>query len=354
MEEPFSRVIVDCVGPLPRTKAGHKYIQTIMCAATRFPEAIPLRAISAKKIVEVVINFFSKVGLPRVIQTDQGLNFMSKLFRQAIEQLGVQHVKFCAYHPQSQGALERFHATMKNMLHAHCLEHQKEWDQGLPFILFAAREAIQESLGFSPFEMIFGHSVRGPLKLIKERWTENELLPRTMTEYVAKMRKNLANARELARKYLRNTQRRMKKRYDKRTIVREFREGDEVLMFTPRKVQPFDGRFQGPYVIEKRVDNLNYLVKTPDRRKRTQLYHINRLKSYVRRGTDKMIMIGAKIPEKGADNYFAKENCAKAEPPVKLENSVILRDLKKKFSHLSNRESKELSKLITKYQRLIF
>ena len=85
---------------------------------------------------------------------------------------------------------------------------------------------------------------------------------------------------------MRNTQRHIKKRYDRQTIVREFREGDEVLMLIPGKVQPFDGRFQGPYVIEKRVDNLNYLVKTPDRRKRTQLCHINRLKSYVRQGTD--------------------------------------------------------------------
>ena len=165
-----------------------------MCAATRFPEAIPLIAILAKKIREAVINFFSKVGLPRVIQTDRGSNFMSKLFRQVIEQLGIRHVKSSAYHLQLQGALERFHATMKNMLHTHYLEHQKEWDQGLSFILFAARDAIQESLGFSPFEMIFGHSVRGPLELIKERWTKNEPLPRTMTEYVAKMRKNLANA----------------------------------------------------------------------------------------------------------------------------------------------------------------
>ena len=144
----------------------------------------------------------------------------------------------------------------------------------------------------------------------------------------------------------------MKKRYDKRTIVREFREGDEVLMLTPGKVQLFDGRFQGPYVIEKRVDNLNYQVKTPDHRKRNQLCYINRLKSYVRQGTDKMIMVGAKIPEKGADNYFSKGNCAKAEPPVKLKNSVILKDLKKKFSHLSNRKSEELSKLITKYKDL--
>jgi hypothetical protein len=41
-DKPFSRVLVDCVGPLPKAKSGHQYLLTIMCAATRFPEAIPL------------------------------------------------------------------------------------------------------------------------------------------------------------------------------------------------------------------------------------------------------------------------------------------------------------------------
>ena len=69
-ERPFERVIMDCVGRLPRTKSGNRYLLTIMCASSRFPEAIPLRAISTKKVVESMINFFVKVGLPKVIQTD--------------------------------------------------------------------------------------------------------------------------------------------------------------------------------------------------------------------------------------------------------------------------------------------
>ena len=58
-EEPFSRVIVDCVGPLPKTKSGNQYMLTIMCASTRFPEAIPLKNIKAKTIVKALIKFFT-------------------------------------------------------------------------------------------------------------------------------------------------------------------------------------------------------------------------------------------------------------------------------------------------------
>ena len=51
-EEPFSHIMIDCVGPLPKTKAGHQYLLTIMCSSTRFPEAIPLRTITAEKVVD--------------------------------------------------------------------------------------------------------------------------------------------------------------------------------------------------------------------------------------------------------------------------------------------------------------
>ncbi|KAL5019359.1 hypothetical protein ScPMuIL_005081, partial [Solemya velum] len=76
-EEPFSRVIIDCVGPLPKTKSGNGYLLTIMCASTRFPEAIPLRNIKAPNIVKALVKFFTLVGLPKAVQSDQGSNFMS-------------------------------------------------------------------------------------------------------------------------------------------------------------------------------------------------------------------------------------------------------------------------------------
>ena len=56
------------------------------------------------------------------------------------------------------------------MMRTYCFQHGKDWDEGVHMVLFAAREAVQESLGFSPFELVFGHSVRGPLKLLKEKW----------------------------------------------------------------------------------------------------------------------------------------------------------------------------------------
>ena len=105
-----------------------------MCAATRFPEAIPSCTVKAKAIVKILTKFFTTFGLPKVIQTDQGTNFMSKIFAQVPAELKIKHQTSGPYHPESQGARERFHQTLKSMMRKYCPESDKEWDEGLPLL----------------------------------------------------------------------------------------------------------------------------------------------------------------------------------------------------------------------------
>jgi len=83
-----------------------------MGASTRFPEAIPLRNINTKSVVKALTKFFSLFGLPKSIRSDQGSNFMSGVFQQVMHELGIKEYNSSAYHPESQGSLERFHQTV--------------------------------------------------------------------------------------------------------------------------------------------------------------------------------------------------------------------------------------------------
>lgn len=56
--------------------------------------------------------------------------------------------------------------TLKQMLYRMCL------DKYLPSLLFAISEAPQESLGFSPFELLYGRNVKGPIAILRELWSE--------------------------------------------------------------------------------------------------------------------------------------------------------------------------------------
>ncbi|XP_068239972.1 uncharacterized protein [Palaemon carinicauda] len=111
---------------------------------------------------------FTQYGIPKVVQTDRGTNFTSKLFQDVMLAMGVHHSISTDYHPQSQGALERFHQTLKEALTKSCHEHQKEWDEGLPFVLFARRNTQQDSLGYSPSELLYGsHQAMNVERLLK-------------------------------------------------------------------------------------------------------------------------------------------------------------------------------------------
>lgn len=389
--EPFEHVILDCVGPLPRTKSGNQYLLTVMCSLTRFPEAIPLRKISAPVVIKALLGFFSLFGLPKSVQTDRGTNFMSRVFAQAMRQLAIKHVTSSSYHPQTQGALERFHQTLKSMLKSFCLEFERDWDEGVPLALFAAREVVQESLGFSPSELVFGHTVRGPLRLLKESWLTETNTYQNLSEYVSKMRTRLFRACELARENLGLCQRRMKQRYDKKAVSRKLKSGDQVMVLLPVMGSALQARFSGPYRVERRVNDLNYLISTPDRKKRTRLCHINRLKLYCERdscdeikplcrtsGVNDADACGVKAAlsiSKGAEvaslataahtdvdapsqpvtaGSLEEEGRAPAAEVIegRMKNSEVLNNLSSFLSHLPQPECDELTSLIRSHKEL--
>ena len=356
-DEPFSRILIDCVGPLPRTRSGNEYLLTIMCTSTRFPEAIPLRNIKTKSIVKALRKFFTFVGLPKSVQSDQGSNFMSGIFQHVMHKLGIKQYRSSAYHPESQGALERFHQTLKNMIRSYCFDTEKDWDEGIHLLLFAVRESVQESLGFSPFELVFGHSVRGPLKPLKEKFLSNDETPLNLLQYVSNFRNRLSRACEVARSNLKMSQGQMNSRYDNHVIDRKFKPGDKVLALLPIPGRPLQARYFGPYTIDKKTSDLNYIINTPGRRKIKQMCHVNMLKEYFDRDSSisKPITVVNTVPQES--NVFEPEVNSdfidKSDPgPSKLENSDILRNLNNKLSHLEPSQQEELKQLIHEYEHL--
>jgi len=158
-----------------------------------------------------------------------------------MHELGVKQFRSSAYHPESQGAIERFHQTLKNMIRVYCFDYQTEWDQGIHMLLSAVREAVQESLGFSPFELVFGHTVRGPQKLLKENWLVSE--PTTnLLDQVSDLCLRLISACNLAQKGMRATISQMKTWYDKKSRQYTFKVREKVLALLPLPNQPLQAR----------------------------------------------------------------------------------------------------------------
>ena len=129
-----------------------------------------MRCVDAEHVAEELVKIFARVGLPKEILTDQGSNFTLVLLKEMYRLLHVSGIRTSPYHPQTDGLVEHFNGTLKSMLKKCAMEDGKDWDRLIPYVQFAYREAPQKSTGFSPFELLYGREVRGPLDIIKEEW----------------------------------------------------------------------------------------------------------------------------------------------------------------------------------------
>ena len=191
IDMPFRRVAVDLVGPvLPPSQKGHRYILTLVDYATTYPEAVPLKNIETETLAEALLDMYSRLGLPEEILSDLGTQFVSKCVGEVSRLLSIKQLTNTPYHPICNGLVERFNGTLKKMLRRLCNEQPRQWHRFVNPLLFAYKKAPQEATGFSPFELLYGWEVRGPVQILKELWTgeTDETKVETSYQYVLKLR----------------------------------------------------------------------------------------------------------------------------------------------------------------------
>ena len=108
------------------------------------------------------------------------------------------------------------------MIIAYCFDTEKDCDEAIHLLLFTARKSVQESLCFSPFVLVFGHTMRGPLKLLKERILSYDDSSLNLLLYVSDFKDRLSKACEATRTNLKSAQRKMKHWYDENAKERTF------------------------------------------------------------------------------------------------------------------------------------
>ena len=230
-----------------------------MTNVTRYPEAIPLHSTDAFHVAEALIGVFSRVGIPGEILTDQGSNFTSQLLTELYRML-----QATPYHPQTDGLVERFNQNLKSMLRKIATKEGRDWDKMTPFLLFAYREVPQSSTGFSPFELLYGKQVRGPLDVLRESWEANSKSKESAVSYVLSICDKLDTMRSLVAENMQDAQRAQKAWYDHNACHRQLAIGDQVLVLLPTDSNKLLAQWQGPYPIIQKTDPVDFCVDMHD------------------------------------------------------------------------------------------
>ena len=201
---PFQKVAIDPIGPLsPLSKRRNRWILTVVDCATRYPEAIALSSTTTEDVPEALLSIFSRVGFPKEVLSDNGPQFVSGVMREVARLMSIEQVHSSPYHPMANWLVERFNGTLKKMLVRMCAERPSDWDRYLEPLLFAYREAPQASTHLSPFELLYGRTVRGPMSILKELWSNEEAgeEPRQTYQYVFDLRNRMEETCKIAREF---------------------------------------------------------------------------------------------------------------------------------------------------------
>jgi transposase InsO family protein len=161
----FSHVHVDIVGPLPVSSQGLRYLFTMVDRTTRWLEAVPLRSVEAATCAAAFVeSWVARFGVPAQLTSDQGRQFTSAVWSHLSQLLGVLHINSTAYHPQSNGVVERAHRQLKAALRARLAA--VDWPDHLPWVLLGLRAAPKEDSGVSAAELLYGSPLALPGQLL--------------------------------------------------------------------------------------------------------------------------------------------------------------------------------------------
>ena len=159
----WDKYALDIVGPLNQTADGHKYVLTFQDELSEFTLAIPIVQQDAMTLARAFVEeIILKFGIPQSILTDQGSNFMSEVFGNVCKILKIKWIKCTAYHPQTNGALERTHRVPVEYLRCFIFEDRSNWDRWLPYATFVFNTTPHTSTGFTPHELLFGRKPNIP------------------------------------------------------------------------------------------------------------------------------------------------------------------------------------------------
>ncbi len=230
---PFRGWGMDMIGKInPPSSKGHQYILAITDYFTKWVEAVPMRSVSSKDVINFVKeHVIHRFGIPQTITTDGGSVFISQEFRKFADDMGIKLIRSSPYYAQANGQAEASNQSLIKLIKRKIDEHPRRWHEVLSEALWAYRISCHGATKTSPYHLVYGQEAVLPWEVMagSRRITfQNDL---TAEEYAALINDNVEDLTELrlwSLEKIKENKAKVARAYNKKVKPKEFQVGDLV------------------------------------------------------------------------------------------------------------------------------
>ncbi|KAG7556883.1 Integrase catalytic core [Arabidopsis suecica] len=249
---------IDFMGPFNPASYGNKYILVAVDYVSKWVEAIASPTNDHKVVLKLFKSIiFPRFGIPKAVISDGGSHFINKVFESLLKKHGVKHKVATPYHPQTSGQVEVSNRQIKAILARVVGVSKRDWSAKLDDTLWAYRTAFKTPIGRTPFQMLYGKSCHLPVEVEYKAIWATKLLNLDIKDAQEKRSVDLHELEEIRLEAYESSKvykERTKAFHDKKIAPKDFKAGDQVLLFNSRlKLFPgkLKSRWSGPFTIKE-------------------------------------------------------------------------------------------------------
>jgi len=267
--KPFERINIDIL-EIP----SKNYILTINDDFSKYVQAYTLENKTAKEIVQKLLSYFQHYGVPKRIHCDQGPEFNNIILKDLAKLYNFKLTYSSVAHPQSNGSLERFHSTLLESIRILKSENEKiKVCEVLPYALITYNKSKNASTGFTPYELLFGHTA---CHAADELFNQKELI----SKYVKDLNERISYMYSKAAENIEKMKQKAKSRFDKHVHKQvKYKENQLIWLRNSQIKDKLSNKYSGPHKILKILPNNSCIIQLKNSNVESRVNY-DRLKPY--------------------------------------------------------------------------